>query len=86
MHKICLAHFERDQAAGGNLYAKFARCYLQLAGKEPDQMKSKQALPAVATDTGQPDQVSYVTSLVILKLLCYFILVCHCASVVIACC
>ena len=34
MHKICLAHMERDNAAGGNLYAKFARCYLQLAGKE----------------------------------------------------
>lgn len=34
MHKICLAHMERDNAAGGNLYARFARCYLQLAGKE----------------------------------------------------
>lgn len=34
MHKICLAHMERDNAAGGNLYAKFARCYLQLAGRE----------------------------------------------------
>ena len=35
MHAICLAHFERDRAAGGNLYAKFAKCYLQLAGVTP---------------------------------------------------
>ncbi|DBA83613.1 hypothetical protein WJX77_012231 [Trebouxia sp. C0004] len=41
LHTMCLAHFEADQAAGGNLYAKFARCYLQLAGTQPDQHKSK---------------------------------------------
>ena len=35
MHELCLAHFERDRAAGGNLYAKFAKCYLQLAGVTP---------------------------------------------------
>lgn len=38
---MCLAHFEADQAAGGNLYAKFARCYLQLAGAQPNQPSSK---------------------------------------------
>ncbi|KAL3130729.1 hypothetical protein ABBQ38_000076 [Trebouxia sp. C0009 RCD-2024] len=57
LHKICLAHFERDQAAGGNLYAKFARCYLQLAGKETSQPQPKQpGHPPM--DTGQSDQAS----------------------------
>lgn len=51
MHKICLAHFERDQAAGGNLYSKFARCYLQLAGKEAGQQKAKQPLHAKGDPT-----------------------------------
>lgn len=54
MHKICLAHFERDQAAGGNLYSKFARCYLQLAGKEPGQQKAKQSLHTGADPTEAP--------------------------------
>lgn len=63
MHKICLAHFERDQAAGGNLYSKFARCYLQLAGKEPGQQKAKQPLhpkgdPSEATANSRLSQES----------------------------
>ena len=41
LHAMCLAHFEADQAAGGNLYAKFARCYLQLAEEKPNQPSSK---------------------------------------------
>ena len=61
MHKICLAHFERDLAAGGNMYSKFARCYLQLAGKEPSQLKKEPlhaaAAAAAAADTGQGHQV-----------------------------
>ena len=62
MHKICLAHFERDQAAGGNMYVKFARCYLELAGKEYSQLKAKEPLHAPATDTGQ-FQASCITLL-----------------------
>lgn len=62
MHKICLAHFERDQAAGGNMYVKFARCYLELAGKDCSQLKAKEPLHAPATDTGQ-FQASCITLL-----------------------
>ena len=53
---MCLAHFEEDQAAGGNLYAKFARCYLQLSGAQPDQHKTK-AQPHQALSS---DQVSCI--------------------------
>ena len=56
LHAMCLAHFEEDQAAGGNLYAKFARCYLQLSGAKPDQHKTK-AQPHQALSS---DQVSCI--------------------------
>ncbi len=59
LHAMCLAHFEADQAAGGNLYAKFARCYLQLAGTQPDQHKTK-AQPHQAEGALFSDQVSCI--------------------------
>lgn len=37
MHNICLAHFERDKAAGGDMYARFAACYLKLSGVKSSQ-------------------------------------------------
>ncbi len=63
LHAICLAHFERDQAAGGSLYANFARCYLQLAGAQPGTQpgqhknKAQQLQGETAADS---DQVSYM--------------------------
>ncbi len=56
---MCLPHFEEDQAAGGNLYAKFARCYLQLSGAQPDQHK-KTAQPHQAEGALLSDQVSCI--------------------------
>lgn len=32
MHRICLAQFERDKAMGGDMYARFAGCYLKNTG------------------------------------------------------
>ena len=32
MHRICLDHFERDKAMGGDMYARFAACYLKTSG------------------------------------------------------
>lgn len=59
LHAMCRAHFEEDQAAGGNLYAKFARCYLQLSGAQPDQHKKK-AQPHQAGGALLSDQVSCI--------------------------
>lgn len=41
MHNICLAHFERDKAAGGDMYARFAACYLKLSGVNSKQYPEK---------------------------------------------
>ncbi|KAL0043790.1 hypothetical protein WJX82_000576 [Trebouxia sp. C0006] len=57
LHAMCRAHFEEDQAAGGNLYAKFACCYLQLSGAQPDQHKKK-AQPHQAGGALLSDQAS----------------------------
>lgn len=59
LHAMCRTHFEEDQAAGGNLYAKFARCYLQLSGAQPDQHKTK-AQPQQAQGPLLSDQVSRI--------------------------
>lgn len=32
IHALCLSHMERDQAAGGNMLARFAMCYLKMTG------------------------------------------------------
>jgi hypothetical protein len=67
LHAMCLAHFEADQAAGGNLYAKFARCYLQLAGTQPDQHKKK-AQQHQAEGALLSDQVSCISTSVLVRL------------------
>ena len=43
LHALCLAHFERDQAAGGDMYARFAACYLNLAGQHQQHQPHKLA-------------------------------------------
>ena len=46
IHAICLARFELDKAAGGDMYIRFAKCYLQVGGTKPKQ-QSQQKPPKV---------------------------------------
>ena len=63
MHAICLAHFERDRAAGGDLYAKFAKCYLQLAGVTP---KPKEGVTEVSCGPKLVTPIQLICALLVL--------------------